>query len=223
MERIIRITGEGRVSVAPDTIELSFVVAESDMKEQTALQKADDKVCALKKVFAGLGIGDKNVITKNFSISQKTKSVRNKNGDWEYLFDGYAVNYSMVVSFPYDTKFLGKVLSEVSVCLDKTNIRINFTLKNQEGIKEKLLASAVANAKADAEILAEASGVKLGKILSISHSYNMVRFDYGSRGERCVSKMAKMDCEMASVDSFDNMNVDDLSFEAQVNIDWEIL
>ncbi len=223
MERVIRITGEGRVSVAPDTIELSFVVAENDMNEQTALQKADKKICELKEIFAKLGIDEKRVITKNFSINQKTKSVRNKNGDWEYLFDGYAVNYSMTVSFDYNTKFLGEVLTAVSASLDKTNIRINFTLTNQEGIKERLLASAVANAKADAEILAEASGVKLGKILSISHSYNMVRFDYGSRGERCVSKMAERDCAMASVDSFDNMNVDDLSFEANVNIDWEIL
>lgn len=201
---VIRVTGTGRTSVAPDTIEISLNVKESDGKEQKALQKADDRVVALKQEIKKLGIDEKRVVTKNFSISQYNKL--------------YNVSYSIVLSIDYDTKLLGKALSCLSESLNHTDVRVNFSLKNQEGIKEKVITDAVANAKEDAQILANASGVKLGNVLSISHSFNMLRINRGYSNTECLS-MAKAS---VSVESFDDMNVDEINFEAHVNMEWEI-
>lgn len=219
MERIIRVTGEGKVGVKPDTIELSFSVNEKDFNESVAMQKADDRIVKIKEAVKELGIEDNNVLTNNFSIRQVTKSVRDANGNYEYVFDGYNVNYSIKVSFAFDTALLGKALSKVSGVLENTNISINFTVKNDAGIKAKLLESAVENAKADAQILAKASRVNLGPILAINHSYNTIEINSHTRGE--YAKASCFDC--AEMSSFDDMNVGDIEFEATVNIDWAIM
>lgn len=208
MERIIRVTGIGRLEVAPDTIEIGLNIKGSENKEAKALQKADERVALLKKELKKLGIEDEKIITRNFSISQYDKA--------------YHVNYPITVSIDFNTKLLGEVMTSLSNIITGTDIRLNYVLKNQEGIKEKVVTNAVENAKYDAQLLANASGVKLGDIVSISHSFNVVRFNYGSSydGARLMSK-AKASA-MDSMESFDDVKVDNLKFEASVNLEWEI-
>lgn len=201
---VIRVTGTGKLSVAPDTIEIGLDVKEQDGKEQKALKRADDRVVAIKQQLKTLGIDDKKIVTKNFSINQYN--------------NGYTVYYTIGVYIDYDTKLLGQVLSCLSEGLSHTNMSINFMLKNQEGIKEKVITLAVNNAKEDAEILASASGVKLGNVLSISHSFHTIRINNNYSTETFCSKASAC----APVESFDDMNVGDISFEAHVNLEWEI-
>lgn len=221
MEKIIRVTGQGKVSVAPDTIEIGFRIIAVEKDYRLSLKKVNDKVEALKEAVTALGIDSKNVLTQGFSVNQKTKSTKTLKGDYKDEVVGYETYHSIKVSFGYDTELLGKVIESISSTVAEPQISIGFTVKNQEGIKARCLDDAVKNAKEDAEALAKAAGVKLGELLSINHSFGEVRISRPARYEMCKTS-AVYDEERSIGSSLSGMNVEDLNFGANVTAEWEI-
>lgn len=222
MEKIIRVTGEGKVAVAPDTIRVSLQVSALDKKYSTSLAEANKKVEKIKQAVLSVGIDEKNIITSNFSVYPRTKSERKLSGNYEEVFLGYETQHNISVSFNYDTQLLGKVIDAISSSVAEPRLSIGFIVKNQEGIKEKLIESAVKNAKADAEVLASAAGVKLGDVLCINHSFSEVHIrpprQFEMRAKACMDSV----CENSVSSSLSSINVENIDFEATVTIDYEI-
>ena len=99
--------------------------------------------------------------------------------------------------------------------MSSATFSIYFTVSNPEELKEKMLAEAVKNARRKADIMTEAAGVALGKILSINYSWSEVRF----RSERfdeieCYATMAPK--------AMPDFEPDDIENADSVEVVWEI-
>ena len=94
-------------------------------------------------------------------------------------------------------------------------MNLAFEVADPEGLKQKVLASAVANAKRRAETIATASGIKLGGITHIEYGYAEVR-------------VSSQPCEMAlesagsMSDEAPDFDPEEVQAEDTVTITWEI-
>ena len=77
----------------------------------------------------------------------------------------------MKIEFEANNKMLGRVLYTLSKSTSYPSFSISYTVSNPEKYKNKLLENAINNSKEKAIVLANASGVKLGNILSIDYSW----------------------------------------------------
>ena len=96
-------------------------------------------------------------------------------------------------------------------------LTIAFTVKDATAINEEMLRSATVNAKRKAEILCEASNVKMGQLLSIDYNwgelniYSNTRYDMA---EDCMPMMAMP----KSID----IEPDDIDVSDTATFVWEI-
>lgn len=219
MEKIIRVTGEGKVNVKPDTIEVGLLLEALDKKYEKSLKMVDDKVMVLRSEMKKLGIED--VKTQGFSIRPRTNRIYKNNNKYENVFEGYETTHDIKISFPFDTQKLGDVVGAIAENILEPRLEINFTAKNVEQAKKNALKEGVQRAREDAEVLAESAGVKLSRILSINHSFGEVRI---SRPRMQEFMMKEEACyKSASVgSSLSEINVDDIKITANVTIEWEI-
>ncbi len=221
MDKIIRVTGEGVVSVPPDTICVSLSVRVLDSSYSKSLSEVDKKVTLLKESLKKVGVDEKNIVTQDFRINQRVDRVYQElTKKYKDKFLGYETSHLLEARFDYDTNMLGEVVAAISKADIEPRLNISFEVKKgREALEEKALRAAVENARKDAQVLADASQVKLGDILSINHSFSEVKI---SRPAPAV--MEKMAYEEASFNSASlrEINVDDIKFDATVTIDWEI-
>ena len=136
--------------------------------------------------------------------------MKDKNGSYKRVFNGYVFSHNLKVEFDFDTKRLAQALSAISKCLAKPELTIRFTVKDPSAINKELLKSATINAKEKAEILCEASNVELGSLLSIDYNWGELNIyshtDY-SLAEYCMAmpmeKMSAIEIEPDDIDVSD--------------------
>lgn len=213
MERIIRITGQSQISVKPEKICVSLGVTGKSSDYLKAVEIANNEMELLKKAVLEAGLKQDNILTRNYSISEEYKYLAN-----EKKFDGFKVEQGVVIKFNFDKNILSKLISNISSnTKEGAKLRVYFEA-DEKKVQERLLEEAVDNAKKDAEILAKASGVKLGKIKLINHSFNRIDVRYkGSEMNFEGARMLKM-----SSNALSEINVENIIFDASVDMEWEI-
>ena len=160
MERTIRVTGKGKLAVKPDLIELTLSIKDIKKEYNELLKRSSSATNEVKELLEKIGFERKNIKTKSFDINIEYDSYRDKNDKWVEEFKGYSFIHKMKIEFEANNKMLGRVL---------------YTVSNPEKYKNKLLENAINNSKEKAIVLANASGVKLGNILSIDYSWSELR------------------------------------------------
>lgn len=187
----IQIKGVGRIRKTPDTIIISMKVEALDRIYKSAVDSAEEQLQNVREGLANIGFKKEDLKTRDFKIDSSYNERRNVDGDYERTFAGYKVKHSLSLAFPLDMKRLDEVISALSMSLANPGISISFALADVEGAKKEILESATKDAKEKAEILCNASNVKLGRLMSIDYSWNEICFEsddkfmmneYGSAG-----------------------------------------
>lgn len=176
MEKTIRVTGKGKLSVKPDRIRLNMKLEGVRETYEETLNLSVEGVEILKTRFEILGFKSTDLKTLTFHIDTKYESYRDINNDWKKRFEGYEFQHNMKIEFDADNKLLGTVLYELAKCPIKPEFSIHYTIKNPEAAKNELLAKAVADSKVKAEVLTIAAGVELGDIVNIDYSWGEIEF-----------------------------------------------
>lgn len=222
MEKIIRVTGRGEFSLAPDTIEVGLVMRALNKNYEKSLSEVNEKVEAVKQAVIKAGVEEKNILTNNFSVYPRTRSVKKLSG-YEEEFAGFETTHNLIISFDYDTIMLGNIIDSLSNAIAEPRLSIGFKRKNTDGIKEQLLKDAVSNAKCDAESLAMAAGVKLGEVLCINHSFQEVYINSPRNYDMAMEELDFAHAKKASIgSSLSNINVGDIKYQATATIDYKI-
>ncbi|QIB64586.1 SIMPL domain-containing protein [Kineobactrum salinum] len=165
----LRVTGEGTASVEPDMALLHLTVTREGDSARAAL---DANSAAMKEVLAAMraqGIAGRDLQTANFSIEPRYQhQPRNQSGVQEPpRIVGYMVRNSLTVRLR-DIARLGAVLDEsVSLGVNEGG-NIQFLNDDPAEAMTQARQQAVRDALARGRTLAEAAGVKLGRILEIS-------------------------------------------------------
>lgn len=210
MPRTITVKGMGRVTTAPDYVVISMSLEAHEKNYEATMGLAANKIEQLNASLAEIGFEKKSVKTTNFNVRTDYDRVKDKNGNYSSVFNGYICTHRLKVEFDFDTKRLARTLYAISSCLANPELSISFTVKDPSAVNTELLKSATINAKEKAQILCEASGVELGQLLTIDYNWgelNIVsRTDYMLE-EKCmampVGSLADIDIEPDDIDVCD--------------------
>ena len=82
MERTIRVTGKGKISVKPDTIRLRINLEETYPDYDGALQRSIEIVEQLKELIEKQGYERKELKTLYFKIDAEYESYQETNNSW---------------------------------------------------------------------------------------------------------------------------------------------
>lgn len=185
----ILVTGEGSVDVAPDMAVLVLSVMREAPTAREALTANSTAMSKVLNAMAGLGIAKRDLQTANFDIQPRYNYPQpGKAVNQGPQLVGYTVRNALTVRVR-DIAKVGEVL-DASVTLGvNEGGSILFTNDDPSAAITQARVKAMQVALAKARTLAEAAGVKTGRILEISEQ------DYSPR----PMAMARM--EMVAMDS----------------------
>lgn len=205
----ISVSGNGLVSALPDraTVQMSIV---SRAKELDVAQAGASKVTA-----AVLSLTDKLDIERN-KVDTTGATVRpdyrwNREKEEQEL-RGYIAERQMIVKVD-DLDILGRLVEgAVSAGVNQVSPP-QLDSSEREAKHREALAAAAKDARASAEVLANALGVKLGNPISIRDA---------SSGPRPPAPQVRMAAAMES-DAAATYNAGDLTFSATVSVVFELI
>jgi uncharacterized protein YggE len=162
----ISVSGEGKVSGAPDVAVLTLGVSALAPSVKDARDQAATAMNGVVDSIKGNGVDAKDIQSTQFSI-QPEYNYRDNNQE----LSGYRVT-NIVTAKVRDIDNTSKVIDDaVAAGGDLTQIQgIDFTIDDPSKLQDEARAEAVKDAQTKAERLADLAGVKLGKPLSISES-----------------------------------------------------
>lgn len=170
---IIAISGEGRVTGIPDiaTIQVGLITEKSDVK--TAQKENTDKLNRLIETLKKMEVEDKDIQTSYYNIYPQY--------DWtdgKQVLRGYQVSQGVSIKIRNLSK-VGDMLGAAGEGGANQVSGLTFNIDDPEKLRQEARLKALENAKEKAEALAEAAGVKLGKVVSFSE-YSNSPADYGT-------------------------------------------
>ncbi len=165
-DNVITVTGEGTVQVTPDMATISLGVTTDGASAAEAMAANSKALQAVIDRLKSAGIEDRDLQTSNLSLNPNW--VGYEAGQTPKIAGYVASNMLSVRVRALDT--LGTVLDASITDGANTLNGITFDLAAPRPAQDEARKAAVADAKARAELLTTAAGVKLGKITAISES-----------------------------------------------------
>ncbi len=165
--RTLSIDGTGRVELAPDMAMVRIGVTHQDRVAATALRQTSDAVAAMLARLEGLGVAARDMQTAGLSLNPVWRDSSGQQGQpspWGF-------EASNIVSLRLrDLDALGPVLD--ALVSDGANRLdgVSFGLQDPESAMDEARRLAVADARRKAALFAEAAGVALGQVISLSET-----------------------------------------------------
>ena len=155
------VSGEGKVTVVPDTAIVDLGITVSRPTVKSAQTQANSVINAISQELKNLGIKDKDIKTSNYSIYPQ--------------YNGHITGYQVNASLTVTVREIDKANQVIDAATAKgANSVGGIQLTVDEDKKKQLLQDArelaVKEAKSKAESLARAAGLTLGKIVNIQES-----------------------------------------------------
>lgn len=209
-KRTLTVNGKGEMSAAPDVAYLNLAVETTAKSAQQAVKENAEKTnSVIEAIKARLGENDK-VSTAGYNLSP-IYEYNNQTNNSE--FKGYRASNQIVVEV-HNLKQIGAIIDATAEA-GLNNIQgLRFETTKSAELRKKALAEAVKDAKATADVLAQAAGVKITRILQLSPSY-----DYPVPVYRDYAMSAK---EGAAPPPPTPIEPGELTINATVNIVFEI-
>jgi uncharacterized protein YggE len=162
--RTITMTGHGEIKAIPD---IAIVNAGVTTNAPTAAAALAANSARMNQVFAALkklGVPDRDIQTAGLSMSPQYTNGDNNN---PRRLTGYQVNNELSVRLEDVTKVGSTLDTLIGAGANQMN-SIGFDIANPAPLLEKARTQAIADARARAQTYAQAAGVTLGSIASIS-------------------------------------------------------
>ena len=209
-EAVIVVSAEADAATAPDLAIVSLGVTRTEKTARAALDGNSKAMAEVLKSLKGEGIAERDLQTSNFSIQAQYSYPENSDGTQKPpVLVGYQVSNMLTVRVR-DLSRLGAILDQsVSLGVNQGG-DIRFSNDNPDKVIEEARKSAVKAAFAKARTLADAAGVKLGRIVEIT--------DTGGRPE----PQPAMRMEMAKVADAVPVAAGENSYSVSVTVTFAI-
>lgn len=186
--RTIRVSAVGEVQVTPDQAALDLAV---ETLASTARAAGEENARRMERVIQALvaaGVPRADIATRNYSIYPEYEPVE---GGEAPRVRGYRVNNTVSV----ETRDLARVGPLIDAALAAGANRVDgvrFSLSNPQAAGNRALRQAVEQARASAETMAAALGVRLGRVLDASTGveppvFPMPRFEAADMAMRAAA------------------------------------
>lgn len=173
--------GEGEATAIPDSATVSLGITTQATNVTDAQNKANQTADKIISNIKKLGVSEKDIKTTNYSVNPNYSRgeiqpmmypIRNGGNN----ITGYTVTQNLEVKVKPIEK-VNKVMDTATAAGANLVGGINFTFSNEmlEKLENQARKEAVANAKKKAQSLANASGLRLGKIVNVVENSNFPR------------------------------------------------
>jgi uncharacterized protein YggE len=188
--RTITVTGTGLVRGTPDVLELLVGVKTRDVSAGEALDRNSSLTQRVIDVLKDAGVDDDDLQTSDLSISP----FYDDEGD---DLEGYTVSNLLVASIREMDKAGGIIDAATKAAGNEIVVHgVYFSFDDNTELVAKARADAVRRARLQAEQLAEAAGVELGDLLTLSED----SAPYGPALEADAARVAEGDIAAAPIE-----------------------
>lgn len=163
----IVVAGEGEVSVAPDMAILSLSVLREAETARAALDADNEAMAAVVKAMKEAGIAERDLQTAGLSIEPRYVYPKSGEAPAEPKIDGYRAVNTLSVRVR-DIGKVGAILDAAVTLGVNQGGGITFTNADTSVPMNEARKRAVADALARAKALAEAAGVRTGRVIEIA-------------------------------------------------------
>ena len=185
----IHVNGKGSASAAPDIAVISLGVESLEDTAAVARANAATAIQGVMTVLSEAGVAEADIQTRYFNISPRYQQVQverceeSAEGDddseatgemvcykvWEGRLMGYSVSNQLSVKIR-SLDNAGTIIDQVTETAgDLMRVNgISFNIEDPQPLQDEARANAVADMKRKAEMLAELSGVKLGRLVYLN-------------------------------------------------------
>ena len=208
--RLLSLTGEGEVTATPDMAVLSLGVVSEDRTARQALTANTRAMTALVEAMKTAGVEPRDLQTAGFNVNPKYSHPRpTLSGEQPApQIVGYSVRNTLTVRIR-DLGGAGEILDQ-AVSLGSNAISgLTFTVAEPKPLQNAARKAAMADALEKAELYAQAAGVSLGPIQTITEA----------GGFRPPQPMAMARAEAAFAVPIE---AGEITYRAQVSVVWEI-
>ena len=174
--KTVKVTGRAQVRLTPDRMRVTVTLTGAFPAYADALERSAADTEGLKDALAGLGFAKEDLKTLRFDVEPEYEGYTEE-GAYRQRLKGYRYTHLMKLEFDFDNARLGKILYALSAGPLQPELAVGYTVKDPEAAKNALLAKAVSDAKAKAEVLAAAAEVKLGEIICVSYAFEDADFE----------------------------------------------
>ncbi|MDO4757299.1 MAG: SIMPL domain-containing protein, partial [Parabacteroides sp.] len=110
MPRTITVKGIGNVTAAPDYVVISMSLEAQDNDYDETMELAAKQIELLNSSLEAIGFEKKSVKTTSFNVRTDYERVKDRNGNYKSVFNGYICSHRLKVEFDFDTKRLAQTL-----------------------------------------------------------------------------------------------------------------
>ena len=173
-QRTVSVSGEGRISAAPDVAEINLGVLTEAATASEALSSNSQAMAALTEQLKARGVAAKDIQTSNISLEPKYNQANQlqRQGQGEPFTPqivGYSASNTVRIT-SRDLSKLGEVLDAVVGAGGNRINGISFRVDKPAPLLDEARKQAIADAKRKAEQLCGESGMVLGAPIRISES-----------------------------------------------------
>lgn len=211
---IITIAGVGEVVARPDTAIVTSGVTSQGATARDALTANTADMAKLIDTLKAAGIADRDIQTSGFSVSPNYVYSNEVDANGYTLpprINGYIVSNQVTIRVR-KLDDLGAVLDQSVTVGANTVNGISFTVADTTSLYVEARKKAFADARAKAELYAEAAGIELGDIAAITEAP-----DYGYPQPYMLREAA---ADMASAPV--PVQAGELSFSISVSVSWHL-
>lgn len=191
------VSGTGQSRVAPDEAHVRLGVVAQAPTARAVQDQVSRTANAVLEAIRKAGIAAEDIQTSGLSLSPLYSQVRQGNDNQPPAITGYQANNTVTVRVG-DLAKVGPVVDAGLGAGANSLDGVDFGLRNDEAARAEALAGAARTARAKAETLAKALGVRLGEILEAveggvsvspppSPRYGMARMEASSMAPTPVS------------------------------------
>lgn len=205
--------GTGSEDASPDIAFITLGVLSHAETAREALDANNEQMDGVIQTVRGEKVADKDIATTGFSIGPvySQEPQRPDGSHTPPKIVGYQVS-NQVRIVVRDLDALGVILDKAVTAGANQAASINFVIENRTELAEKAVVAAITDARHKAELMAEAAGVRLVRVLSVNANENggppMPMFEARAmaaadksvpvmRGEQTVSASASITWEIA--------------------------
>ena len=193
----IRVTGDARVTAKPDRVQIDVgVTTRSPTSQEAATRNAHDVDAVLAAVRKAAG---PTAVLKTISYTLTPNYHFHPNGG-EPTIDGYIATNVVQVQLD-DLGRIGAAIDAATQAGANHVQGIQFTLRDQDAVRAQALREAALRARAEADVLAAALGLKVVRVLTVEeNSPRVVPVRMFSRGAGVTAAAAPTPVEAGTLD-----------------------
>lgn len=180
----INVRGQGEKSFKPDQIVFEINISNVYSKYEEALTKGEESVLEFLNLMKDFGFNFENFKTVRYQIRDEVNY-----SDKERKKIGVRYSRELKLKFDYDIIKMSKIIETISKLKNAPNVNVRYGLKDRKTAEMELFTDAYQNAKRQADIIANAAGLKVVKCAKSSFENDCNSYYSETRYEKaCMTK-----------------------------------